>query len=121
LLLNGLRVHYLHWEADDSARPVVLLHGLASNARIWELVAPRLVRLGLRPLAPDGRGHGLTDKPDGDYGFETFRRDTLAFIDACNLERPILVGHSWGFAGPGLRCPVPGRAAPVGIVLVDGA
>jgi pimeloyl-ACP methyl ester carboxylesterase len=122
LLLNGLRTHYLHWEADDSARPAVLLHGLASNARIWELVAPRLVERGLRPLAPDGRGHGLTDKPDGDYGFETFRRDTLAFIDACNLERPILVGHSWGASlavDYAAQFPV-GPRAPAGILLVDG-
>lgn len=122
LLLNDLRVHYLHWEADDSARPVVLLHGLASNARIWELVAPRLVEMGLRPLAPDGRGHGLTDRPDGDYGFETFRRDTLAFIEACNLERPILVGHSWGASlalDYAAQFPV-GPRAPSGIILVDG-
>lgn len=122
LLLNDLRVHYLHWEADDSARPVVLLHGLASNARIWELVAPRLVEMGLRPLAPDGRGHGLTDRPDGDYGFETFRRDLLAFVDACNLERPVLVGHSWGASlalDYAAQFPV-GPRAPAGILLVDG-
>lgn len=40
LLLNGLRFHYLNW--GGLGRPVVLLHGLASNARIWDLVAPRL-------------------------------------------------------------------------------
>src|SRR3990172_1189951 len=94
-LLNGLRVHYLHWNLGDAGRPVVLLHGLASNARIWELVAPELVLAGLVPLAPDLRGHGLTDKPDGDYGFETYRRDLLAFLDAAQVERPVLVGHSW--------------------------
>jgi pimeloyl-ACP methyl ester carboxylesterase len=121
-LLNGLRVHYMQWNPGDAGRPIVLLHGLASNARIWELVAPHLVLAGLVPLAPDLRGHGLTDKPDGDYGFETYRRDLLAFLDASQVERPIIVGHSWGamvaldFAA---QFPV-GPRAPSGLMLVDG-
>jgi pimeloyl-ACP methyl ester carboxylesterase len=121
-LLNDLRFHYLHWNLGEDGRPVVLLHGLASNARIWELVAPELVTLGFVPLAPDLRGHGLTDKPDGDYGFATMRRDILAFLNAAQLERPLLVGHSWGamvaldFAA---QFPI-GPRAPAGLILLDG-
>jgi pimeloyl-ACP methyl ester carboxylesterase len=122
LYINNLRVHYLHWNLGSGSRPVVLLHGLASNARIWELVAPYLGEAGVEILAPDGRGHGLTDKPDGDYGFTTFTQDLAAFINACDLERPLLVGHSWG-ANLALdyaaRVSIGGRA-PAGIVLVDG-
>ena len=122
LFLNDIRVHYLHWNLGDAGRPVLLLHGLASNARIWEKVAPRLARVGLLPLAPDLRGHGLTDKPDGGYGFETYARDLAALIDACSLERPLIVGHSWGamlaldFAA---RFSF-GSRAPAGVILVDG-
>lgn len=122
LYINNLRVHYLHWNLGSGGRPVILLHGLASNARIWELVAPHLGQSGLEILAPDGRGHGLTDKPDGDYGFATFAQDLAAFINACDLERPLLVGHSWG-ANLALdyaaRIPI-GARSPAGIVLVDG-
>ena len=120
--LNNLRVHYLNWTAPGDGRPVLLIHGLASNARIWELVAPYLVEGGLEPLAPDLRGHGLTDEPDGDYGFETIGRDLTAFINATEVQRPLLVGHSWGamvaldFAS---RFPI-GPLAPAGLVLVDG-
>jgi pimeloyl-ACP methyl ester carboxylesterase len=96
LFINNLRIHYLRWDSDNERRPVLLLHGLASNARIWELIGPRLAELGWSAIAPDARGHGLTDKPDGDYGFGTFRGDLLALIDALNLEQPLLVGHSWG-------------------------
>jgi pimeloyl-ACP methyl ester carboxylesterase len=102
--------------------PVVLLHGLASNAHIWELTAPYLVDAGFAPLAPDARGHGLTDKPDGDYGFTTISKDLLAFIEACHLERPLLVGHSWGASlviDYAARYPI-GPRAPRGLVLVDG-
>lgn len=120
--LNNLRVHYLNWTAPGDGRPVILIHGLASNARIWELVAPHLAEAGLEPLAPDLRGHGLTDGPDGDYGFDTISRDLAAFIQAADAHRPLLVGHSWGamvaldFAS---RFPI-GPLAPAGLVLVDG-
>lgn len=122
LLLNDLRVHYLHWNLESAGRPVLLLHGLASNARIWELTAPYLIQAGLVPIAPDARGHGLTDQPDGDYSFDTFRRDLLAIIDALNLENPLLAGHSWG-ANLALDYAAHfsfGPRSPAGIVLVDG-
>ncbi len=122
LYLNGLRIHYLHWNSGSDGRPVVLLHGLASNARIWELVAPHLATGGMEAIAPDGRGHGLTDKPDSSYDFDTYYQDLSSFINTLELERPLLVGHSWG-ANLALdyaaRIPV-GRRAPAGIVLVDG-
>ena len=122
LFLNGLRLHYLHWSLGSPQRPVVLLHGLASNARIWEMVGPALAASELPALAPDQRGHGLTDAPDGDYGFETFSRDLAAFLEACNLEKPLLVGHSWG-AMVALDYATRfafGPRAPAGLVLVDG-
>jgi pimeloyl-ACP methyl ester carboxylesterase len=122
LFLNNLRLHYLHWDPKSDGQPVVLLHGLASNARIWELLAPTLLEHGLNPLAYDQRGHGMTDKPDGDYGFETFSRDLAAFVEACNLERPVLAGHSWGAwvaLDYATHFPV-GPLAPAALVMVDG-
>jgi len=122
LYLNGLRLHYLHWNVETGQQPIVALHGLASNARIWELVAPFLAEHGFQLYALDQRGHGLTDKPEGEYSFDVFRGDLLAFLDACQLDRPVLLGHSWGalvaldFAA---HCAV-GPRAPAGVVLVDG-
>lgn len=122
LYLNQLRFHYLHWNLGDAGHPALLLHGLASNARIWELTAPYLVERGMVPLAPDLRGHGLTDKPGGDYGFDAFNRDLLAFVNATELDRPLIIGHSWGAMlalDYAARYPA-GPRAPAGIVLVDG-
>jgi len=127
LFVNGLRVHYLYWNTNSdivwaAGPPVVLLHGLASNARIWELVAPYLAPRGLYPFAPDARGHGLTDKPDDNYSFEAVSRDLAAFIETCRLEKPLLVGHSWG-ANIALDYAARfsmGPLSPSGIVLVDG-
>lgn len=122
LYLNDLRFHYLHWNLEHGDRALVLLHGLASNARIWELVAPHLAEQGFRIYALDQRGHGLTDKPEGEYSFPAFRGDLHAFLDACQLDRPVLVGHSWGsmVALDYAAHYVLGPRSPAGVFLVDG-
>jgi len=122
LLLNDLRVHYLRWGEPGRGQPVLLLHGLASNARIWELTAPILAEAGFDLIAPDLRSHGLTDKPEGDLGFTTYARDLLALITTLDLDHPLIVGHSWGAAlalDYAARFAI-GPRAPAGIVLVDG-
>jgi len=116
LFLNNLRFHYYDWGGEE--RPVVLLHGLASNARIWDLVAPTLAQ-HFRVLALDQRGHGLTDVPSDGYDFPTVVRDLHAFIETLDLHRPILVGHSWG-ANTVLQYAATRPAIPAGVVLVDG-
>ncbi|MEE8345832.1 MAG: alpha/beta hydrolase [Dehalococcoidia bacterium] len=88
-----LRFHYRDW--GGRGKPVIFLHGLASNARIWDLTAPLLARR-FRILALDQRGHGLSDKPDSGYDFQAVTADLHAFIKALGLRRPGLVGHSWG-------------------------
>jgi len=122
LFINDLRVHYLHWNLADGSPMLVLLHGLASNARIWELVGDELAARGFAIIAPDARGHGLTDKPEDGYDFETYTRDLTALLNACDLIHPILVGHSWGASVAldyAARFSI-GPRAPAGIVLVDG-
>jgi pimeloyl-ACP methyl ester carboxylesterase len=88
-----LRLHYLDWGGEG--KPLVLLHGLASNARIWDLAAPRLADR-FRVIAVDQRGHGLSDRPDSEYSFDEVCGDLGALLAALALERPLLVGHSWG-------------------------
>ena len=122
LYLNGLRFHYKNWGGPPDGQPLVLLHGLASNARIWDLVAPHLVERGLRVFALDQRGHGLSDVPPDGYDFATIVSDLREFVRALNLEHPLLVGHSWG-ASTVLEYAArhsAGPFAPAGIVLVDG-
>lgn len=117
VLLNQLRFHYLNWGGEGA--PIVLLHGLASNARIWDFVAPRLVEAGFRVLALDQRSHGLTDPSNDGFDFPTITRDLHAFLETLSLERPLLVGHSWG-ANTVLQYAAARPAGPAGIVLVDG-
>ncbi len=114
--LRGLRFHYRDW--GGRGQPLLLLHGLASNSRIWDLAAPHLTSR-FRVLALDQRGHGLSDKPDDGYDFQSITGDLQALIQALGLERPGLVGHSWG-ANVALQFAADQPDAVSWLVLVDG-
>jgi pimeloyl-ACP methyl ester carboxylesterase len=76
--------------------PLLLLHGLASASRIWDLVAPLLAQQR-RVVALDQRGHGLSAKPDDGYDFATIVADDVAAAAALGLgQRYAVAGHSWG-------------------------
>ncbi|HZA83389.1 MAG TPA: alpha/beta hydrolase [Actinomycetes bacterium] len=115
---DGISLHARDW--GGSGQALALLHGLASNARIWDGVAPRLVGAGLRVVALDLRGHGDSDQPGSGYDFGQVGRDLQAALAALGLDRPVLVGHSWG-ANVALQHAAdrPGQLA--GLALVDGA
>jgi pimeloyl-ACP methyl ester carboxylesterase len=82
--------------ADRDAAPFVLVHGLASNARLWDGVAEHLHAVGHTVVAIDQRGHGRSDAPESGYELDTAVADLLAVIGALGLERPVLAGQSWG-------------------------
>jgi pimeloyl-ACP methyl ester carboxylesterase len=98
---------------------VILLHGLASNARIWDGVARQLVRGGVSAAAVDQRGHGLSAGLEPVADFETLVADVDSVIAHHGSNRPVVVGHSWG-ATVALHHAVSGREPTSGLVLVDG-
>jgi pimeloyl-ACP methyl ester carboxylesterase len=115
---DGVRLHARDWSGSGQA--VVLLHGLASNARIWDGVASRLAGAGLRVVALDQRGHGGSGQPGSGYDFATLGRDLSAALAALGIERPVLAGHSWG-ANVALQFAADRPGALAGLALVDGA
>jgi pimeloyl-ACP methyl ester carboxylesterase len=113
---NGLRFHCIDWGGQGDW--LVLLHGLASQSHIWDLVAPQLNR-HFRVIAIDQRGHGLSDKPDGGYDFASVTHDLDCVLDVLKIERGILIGHSWG-GNVALQYAVDHPRRVTGLVLVDG-
>ena len=91
--IGNLELSYRNWAPEG--RQILMLHGLASNARIWDLLAPILAK-NFSVIAVDQRGHGKSDKPDTGYDFDTVTNDVVGFINALKLKHPIVVGHSWG-------------------------
>ena len=89
---DGIRLAATRWPGTGT--PVVLLHGLASQRRFWNLVAARLA--GLPIVALDQRGHGDSDRPDGSYDGAACAADLAVAMDALGWSRAVVVGHSWG-------------------------
>jgi pimeloyl-ACP methyl ester carboxylesterase len=116
VLVNGLRMHYRDW--GGSGDLVVLLHGLASNCRFWDLAAP-LLTSNFTVVALDQRGHGRTDKPDTGYDFPTVADDILGFLQVIGAEQPLIVGHSWG-GNVAFELAARHPSVPRALCLVDG-
>lgn len=113
---GGLRMRVRNWGGEG--RPVVLLHGLASTCRIWDLAAPILAR-DFAVIAVDQRGHGDSGKPEDGYDFASVGQDVAALLEGRGIQRPVLVGHSWG-ADVALELAVARPGMLQGIVFVDG-
>ncbi|QRM56916.1 alpha/beta hydrolase [Sinorhizobium sp. BG8] len=94
VLQNGLRLAYVQMGAPNSV-PILLLHGFTDSARSWSLTAPYLAT-GFRVIAPDLRGHGNSDKPEGCYTIPEMANDVRFLIDVLGLAPTHIVGHSLG-------------------------
>ena len=105
--------------AVPGAPPFVLVHGLASNARLWDGVAVGLVAAGHSVVTLDLRGHGRSSKPDGPYDVPTVADDVAALIDRLGIDRPVVAGQSWG-GNVVLELAARHPEAIRGIVCVDG-
>ncbi len=103
----------------DGSPSFVLVHGLASNARMWDGVAARLVERGHAAATVDLRGHGRSAKPDGPYDMATVADDLATVIGALGWERPVVAGQSWG-GNVVLELANRHPDATRGIVCVDG-
>ena len=73
---------------------VVLLHPWLESQDAFSLLVPHLP--AMRVLAPDQRGHGGSDKPDGGYDVPSLARDVLGLLDALAIDSAVLVGASSG-------------------------
>ncbi|MBW3615718.1 MAG: alpha/beta fold hydrolase [Actinobacteria bacterium] len=105
------------WPGDKL--PFLLVHGLASNALLWQGVAEALSSAGHGVAAVDQRGHGQSDKPDDGYDFATVASDLAAVITGLGWKRPVVAGQSWG-GNVALQLAARPDAPLLGLVLVDG-
>jgi pimeloyl-ACP methyl ester carboxylesterase len=86
------RLHYALTGASDQ-RTVVLVHGSTQHAGAWDEVAARLT--GYHLAALDLRGHGRSDW-DGAYSPPDYLSDVTRMVDALDVPRVALIGHSMG-------------------------
>ncbi len=96
LTVNGLSFSVEDTGGDGPA--VLLLHGFPDSAALWRNQIPVLVAAGYRVIAPDLRGFGDSDRPDGveNYRMELLVGDVLGILDALEIRSAATVGHDWG-------------------------
>lgn len=92
-----LRGHAMAFRTGGSehGKPVVLIHAFASESITWQATAMALSQRGFRVIAPDLRGHGRSPWT-ATYALRDFEQDLIALLDALQLQRASLIGHSLG-------------------------
>ena len=92
------RLSYLD-EGPRSEEAVLLLHGNPTWSFYYREVVRMMPAAGLRCVAPDHMGMGLSDKPqDYPYRLETHIENLSALVKSLGLKRVHLVVHDWGGA-----------------------
>lgn len=77
---------------------VVLLHGFPEIAYSWRHQIPVLAEAGYQVVAPDQRGYGWSDQPEGvaSYAMTELVGDVIALLDHEDIDDAVIVGHDWG-------------------------
>lgn len=90
------RVSYDEYGEGD--RPLVLIHGLLMNRRMFDRLGPEMAALGNRVIAVDLLGHGRSDRPPEmiHYSMTFFARQVEALLDHLGLDQAVIGGTSLG-------------------------
>jgi pimeloyl-ACP methyl ester carboxylesterase len=93
---RGHRISYDDYGAGD--RPLVLIHGLLMNRRMFDRLGPEMADRGNRVLTIDLLGHGRSDRPAdmSNYSMTFFARQVEALLDHLGIDRAVVGGTSLG-------------------------
>jgi lipase len=89
-----MRLHMHEW-GDQSAPPVVCVHGVSAHGRRFRKLAEERLAARFRVLAPDLRGHGRSDR-DPPWDLSTHVDDLVETLDDLDVGVAAWVGHSLG-------------------------
>jgi len=93
LVRNGVTLAY---EDRGAGKPAfVLVHGWTCDRSSFAPQAEHFARRH-RVVSVDLRGHGASDKPEGEYSIATFADDVASVIEHLGLGAVVAVGHSMG-------------------------
>ncbi len=93
---KGRRIAYREYGSGD--QPLVLVHGLLCDSRMYDKLAPALAERGHRVITIDVLGHGESDQPHDmtAYSMTQFGGDVLGLLDHLGLQHAIIGGTSLG-------------------------
>jgi pimeloyl-ACP methyl ester carboxylesterase len=93
LTIGGLPLHVVD---QGTGPPVLLVHGMGLDQRMWEPQVGALVDAGHRVIRYDARGHGRSAVPATGYALEFMQQEALGVLDALAVDRCDVVGLSMG-------------------------
>jgi len=112
---------FVQEEGPSAGTPVVLVHGTGAWSEIWRGTMHALAGAGYRAIALDMPPFGFSSRPtSADYGDDAQARRILGALDALQIERATLVGHSFG-ARPTMQATFLAPQRVARLVLVDAA
>lgn len=85
----------IYYEVVGSGESLLLLHGLGSSCRDWEMQLDHFARR-YQVITLDLRGHGRSSKPPGPYSMAIFARDTACLLEELDCGPVHLLGISLG-------------------------
>lgn len=89
---NGIQIYY---EIHGSGKPLVLISGIGYPLWQWHKMVPHLAE-HFQVITFDNRGVGQSDKPAGPYTAQMLAADTAGLLDALDIEKAAIMGHSMG-------------------------
>ena len=94
---NGLRFRTMV-DGPADGQLVLLLHGFPEGADSWLRQIDALAKAGRLAVAPDMRGYGMTDAPEGveAYSMDHLVDDVAGLINAFGRTDAHIAGHDWG-------------------------
>ena len=81
---------------DGIGEPVLLIHGVTSSNRAFQLFADSIIARGKAPYAVDLRGRGDSNELPTPFGMRAHAQDLVAVIDYFGWKSPDVIGHSMG-------------------------
>lgn len=92
--IKRTKIHYTD-SGEKDLRPVVIMHGWGCNTTTVASIA-KIFAGNMRVINVDLPGHGLSGEPPAVWGVQDFRDMIADLIRTLNLDRPALIGHSFG-------------------------
>jgi pimeloyl-ACP methyl ester carboxylesterase len=94
---NGLRFRAMV-DGPADGEMFILLHGFPEGAESWTKQVDALAKAGCLAVAPDLRGYGLSDAPEGvdNYAIDHLVEDVTAIIKSFGRSDAHVAGHDWG-------------------------
>jgi pimeloyl-ACP methyl ester carboxylesterase len=107
------------WTAVGAGPPLLLLNGYAATAADWDPAFVGALAAHFRVICPDNAGLGRSTLAAGEAvgGAEGMTVDSIALLDALEIERTAVTGWSMGgFVAQSLARRAPGRVSALGLI-----